>query len=167
MEQRPSKHGFHCGDRRYSLSPGVMPGCPTSAEHTFAALLSVREVLANVEVLAESRLSIYSDSPSPVAARPGTLFTCATTHRILVDNQIRPTTSGTPVNDTARISRFRMDRSKLGCAPSRPAVLAQERCKVCPCFAFMPSVPQGPGPAAARLEVGGRGRVDDHPDGMS
>jgi hypothetical protein len=48
--QRPSKHGFHCGDRRYSLSLGVMPGCPTSAEQTLAALLSVREVLASLEV---------------------------------------------------------------------------------------------------------------------
>ncbi len=114
-----------------------------------------------------SRLSIYSDSPSPVAARPGTLFTCATTHRILVDNQIRPTTSGTPVNDTARISRLRMDRSELFRTTSRPAVFMQERCKVHPCFTFVPGVAQRPGPTAFRLVVRGRGRVDDHPDGMS
>jgi hypothetical protein len=30
----PSKHGCRCGDRRHRLPPGVMPGCPTSAEQT-------------------------------------------------------------------------------------------------------------------------------------
>jgi hypothetical protein len=51
-------------------------------------------------------------------------------------------------------------------APSRPAIFTQERSKVCPCFAFAPGVPQGPAPAAFGLDVRGRGRVDDHPDGV-
>src|ERR1700737_1291505 len=63
MEQRPSKHGFHCGDRRYSLPPGVMPGCPTSAEQTLAALLSVREVLASMEVFGRIRVCRFTLTP--------------------------------------------------------------------------------------------------------
>jgi hypothetical protein len=63
MEQHPSKHGFHCGDRRYSLSPGVMPGCPTSAEQTLAALLSVREVLASMEVFGGIHVCRFTLTP--------------------------------------------------------------------------------------------------------
>ena len=49
----------------------------------------------------------------------------------------------------------------------RPAVFTQERPKVFPCPAFAPGVPQGPAPSASGLEVCGRGRVDDHTDGVA
>jgi hypothetical protein len=60
-----------------------------------------------------------------------------------------------------------MDRRKSGCTTSRPAVFTQKRSKVCPCFAFAPSVPQSTGPTASGLEVCGRGRIEDHSDGVS
>src|ERR1700736_637491 len=63
MEQHPSKHGCRCGDRRYSLSPGVTPGFPTSAEQTLAALLSVREVLASMEVVGRIRVCRFTLTP--------------------------------------------------------------------------------------------------------
>ena len=37
---------------------------------------------------------------------------------------------------------------------------------MCPSFSFLPRILQGPAPAASGLEVCGRGRVDDHPDGV-
>jgi hypothetical protein len=52
-------------------------------------------------------------------------------------------------------------------ATSRPTVFTQERCKLCPRSAFMPSVLQCPAPTTFGLDVGSRGRVDDHPDGVS
>jgi hypothetical protein len=85
----------------------------------------------------------------------------------LVDNQIRPTSPTTSVNDATRISCLRMDGSKLFRASSRPAVFTQEPFEVSPFSAFAPGVLQGPGPAALGLVVRGRGRVDDYPDGVS
>src|SRR5271165_2471168 len=84
-----------------------------------------------------------------------------------LDYQVRTPGSGAAVNDAARISCLRMDCGELGCTPSRPTVFTQEPSKVCPCFAFAPGVPQRPGPAAFHLDVGGRGRVDNHSDGVS
>ena len=60
-----------------------------------------------------------------------------------------------------------MDRSKLFRTASRPAVFTQEGFQIPPCFAFVPSIPQSSRPAAFGLVVGGRGRVDDHSDGVS
>jgi hypothetical protein len=85
----------------------------------------------------------------------------------LVDNQIRPTSSGAAVNHAARISCLRMDRSELFRASSRPAVLTQERRQFAPCFAFVPSIPQSSRPAAPGLVVGAGGRVDNHSDWVS
>jgi hypothetical protein len=82
-----------------------------------------------------------------------------------VDNQIRQTQFRHTGIDDARLVLL-CDRRKLSSAPSRPAIFTQERSKVFPCFAFAPSVAQGPGPAASGLDVCGRGRVDDHPDGV-
>jgi hypothetical protein len=81
-----------------------------------------------------------------------------------VDYQIRPLSSGIPVDDI-RLMLF-SDRCKLIGAPRRPAVLPQERSQIPPCSAFAPGVPQGPGPAASGLEVRRRGRIDDHPHGV-
>jgi hypothetical protein len=81
-------------------------------------------------------------------------------------NQIRTISSGTAVDDAARILSPWVDCSKLIGAPSRPAVFPQERFNVCPSFSFLPRILQGPAPAASGLEVCGRGRVDDHPDGV-
>jgi hypothetical protein len=83
---------------------------------------------------------------------------------VLVANQIRPTSPGIAVNDAARIPCFRMDRSKLSSAASRPTVFPQEISKVSPHFPFAPGVPQGPAPAASGLEVCRRGGVYDGPD---
>jgi hypothetical protein len=83
-----------------------------------------------------------------------------------VDNQIRPTRPGTAVNDAAWIPCLRMDRSELFCTTSRPTVFTQEPFKVRPGFTFVPGVPQSSRPAALGLVVRGRGRADDHPDGV-
>jgi hypothetical protein len=48
----------------------------------------------------------------------------------LVDNQIRPTSPTTSVNDAAWIPALWIDSSELFGTSSGPAVLAQERCKV-------------------------------------
>src|SRR5208337_3096881 len=85
----------------------------------------------------------------------------------LVHNQIRPTSSGAAVDDTARIISPWIDCSKLFRASSRPAVLTQESFQIPPCFAFEPSIPQSSRPAALCLVVGGRGRVDNHSDWVS
>jgi hypothetical protein len=85
----------------------------------------------------------------------------------LVDNQIRPTSPTTSVNDAARISCLRMDRSELFRASSRPAVLTQEGFKIPPCFAFVPSIPQSSRPTAFRLVVGAGARADNHSDWVS
>jgi hypothetical protein len=97
------------------------------------------------------------------------IFALATRHDsgAFVDNQIRQTSPGIPVDDAARILSPWIDCSKLIGAPSGPAVITQERPKVCPCFPFAPGVPQGPAPAASGLVVGCRGRVEDHSDGVT
>ena len=59
-------------------------------------------------------------------------------HCPLIDNQIRPPSSGIPVDDIRLI--LLSDRRKLLSAPSRPAVFMQERCKVSPSFPFAPGV---------------------------
>ena len=87
-----------------------------------------------------------------------------TVHSPLIDNQIRSTSFSIPVDDI-RLIRF-SDRRKLFSATGRSTVFPQKRSKICPCFPFAPGVPQGSAPAASGLEVCGRGRVDDHPDGM-
>ena len=81
-----------------------------------------------------------------------------------MDNQIRPTSSSIPVDDIILI--LLCDRRKLSSASGGPTVFPQERSKVCSCFAFLPSVPQGSAPPASGLEICGRGRVDDYPDGV-
>jgi hypothetical protein len=84
-----------------------------------------------------------------------------------IDNQIRPTTPRMAVNDASRILSPRVDCSELFGTSRGPAVLAQERWKVGPCFAYAPGVAQSSGPAAFGLVVGTRGRVDNHSDGVS
>src|ERR1700732_868331 len=81
-----------------------------------------------------------------------------------VDYQIRPTSSSIPVDDK-RLLLF-SDRRNLPSTPGRPTVFAQERYKVCPCFAFAPGILQSTSPAASGLEVCSRGGVDDRPDGV-
>jgi hypothetical protein len=84
-----------------------------------------------------------------------------------LDNQIRSTSFRAPVNNAARIFSSWVDRSKSFRTTSRAAVLTQERSKVCPSFTFTPGVHQCPAPTAPRFVVGGRGRADNHPDGVS
>src|SRR5271165_6852601 len=59
-----------------------------------------------------------------------------------------------------------VDCSELFGTTSRAAVFTQEGPQIRPCPTFAPSVAQSPGPAAFGLVVRGRGRVDDHPDGV-
>jgi hypothetical protein len=80
-----------------------------------------------------------------------------------VDYQIRPTSSSRPVEDIRLI--VLSNRRELSSTPGRPAIFPQERLKLRPYFPFAPGVPQRPAPAASGLDVCGRGRVDDHPDG--
>jgi hypothetical protein len=82
-----------------------------------------------------------------------------------VDNEIRPTSSSRPIEDIRLI--VLSDCRELRGTPSTPAVRPQKRSKVFPCFPFAPGVSQGSAPAASGLEVCGRGRVDEHPDGVS
>ena len=50
--------------------------------------------------------------------------------------------------------------------PAGPPFSRKNESKLLPCFAFAPGVPQGPAPAAFGLDIRGRGRVDDHSDGV-
>ena len=56
-----------------------------------------------------------------------------------LDNEIRPTSSSRPIEDIRLI--VLSDCRELRGTPSRPAVFAQERSKVFPCFPFAPGVP--------------------------
>ena len=89
----------------------------------------------------KSELDVCAAQPrTPSSEREKVYSRLAANRSGLVDNQIRTISSGTAVDDAARILSLWIDCGELFRAPSRPAVFPQERSKVFPCFAFAPSV---------------------------